>query len=50
MHYNELWFDDAIEKTCAGSQVFMEKAEDAIRLAIGVTRGSKVISGGNKKR
>jgi len=35
MHYNELWFDDAIEKTCAGSQVFMEKAEDAIRLAIG---------------
>ena len=19
MHYNELWFDDAIEKTCAGS-------------------------------
>lgn len=35
MHFNELWFDDAIEKTCAGSQVFMEKAEEGIRLAIG---------------
>ncbi len=34
-HYNILRFDDAIEKTCAGSQVFMEKAEEGIRLIIG---------------
>lgn len=34
-HFNALRFDDAIEKTCGGSQHYMEKAEEAMRLAIG---------------